>query len=110
MVVPFRDVEERLRADAALGVHVQLDLRTRHELLPAIESRMIEAYSAGASSQTKWPASMILRRLLGSRSSRNSALAGGTTRSWRPLTIVTGVEMPGRSSASAGNSSGYVRT
>ena len=52
---------------------------------------MIEAYSAGASSQTKWPASMILRRLLGNRSSRNSAFATGTTRSCLPLMIVTGV-------------------
>jgi hypothetical protein len=32
---------------------------------------MMEAYSAGASSQTKCPASMIARRLVGSRSSRN---------------------------------------
>jgi hypothetical protein len=40
-----------------------------------------EAYSAGASSQTKWPASMITRRLVGRRSSRNSALASGRSRS-----------------------------
>ena len=71
---------------------------------------MIEAYSAGASSQTKWPASMTTRRLLGSRSSRNSALASGTTRSWRPLMIVTGVAICGSSSASSGSSSGYLRT
>jgi hypothetical protein len=52
---------------------------------------MIEAYSVGASSQTKWPASTIARRLLGSLSSRNSALTSGTTGSLRPLIIVTGV-------------------
>ena len=69
---------------------------------------MIDAYSAGASSQTKWPASMILRRLFGSRSSRNSALATGTTRSWRPLMIVTGVVIVGSSAASSGSSSGYL--
>ena len=50
---------------------------------------------------------MIARRLLGSRSSRNSALASGTTRSWRPLMIVTGVVICGSSSASSGSSSGY---
>ena len=78
--------------------------------LSPIDSRMIDAYSAGASSHTKWPASMIARRLLGSRSSRNSAFATGTTRSWRPLMIVTGVVICGSSSASSGSSSGYLRT
>ena len=39
---------------------------------------------------------------MGSRSSRNSALATGTTRSWRPLMIVTGVVICGSSSASCG--------
>jgi hypothetical protein len=34
---------------------------------------------------------MTTKRLVGSRSSRNSALASGTTRSWRPLMRVTGV-------------------
>ena len=43
---------------------------------------------------------------MGSRSSRNSALASGTTRSWRPLMIVTGVVICGSSSASSGSSSG----
>src|SRR6185503_4970170 len=40
--------------------------------LPVIAAMMAEAYSAGASSQTKWPASTITTRLVGSRSSRNS--------------------------------------
>ena len=52
-----------------------------HGQLPVIESRTVEAYFAGSSSQTKWSASMITRRLAGSRWSRNSALASGTTRS-----------------------------
>ena len=33
---------------------------------------------------------------MGSRSSRNSALASGTTRSWRPLMIVTGAAICGQ--------------
>jgi hypothetical protein len=46
---------------------------------------MPTSYSLGASSQTKCPASMTRRRLVGRRSSTYSALASGTTRSWRPL-------------------------
>jgi hypothetical protein len=43
---------------------------------------------------------LMMRRLSGSCSSRNSALASGTTRSWRPSMMVTGVAIPGSSSAS----------
>jgi hypothetical protein len=86
-----REVDACCLDEPRLG-RVVSDIRgDGHERLLAIASRMIAAYSAGASSQTKWPASMTLRRLLGSRASRNSALASGTTRSWRPLMIVTGV-------------------
>src|SRR5262249_24824905 len=95
--------------DVRCGGHVGSRFLGQHRL-PLSESRTIEAYSAGASSQTKWPASMIARRLLSSRSWRNSALATGTTRSVRPLMIVTCVPIRGSSSASSGSSSGYLRT
>ena len=52
---------------------------------------------------------MITTRLVGSRWSRNSALASGTTRSWLPLMIVTGAVICGSSPASTGSSSGYLR-
>src|SRR5262249_786082 len=54
--------------------HVVGECRGRaHGALPPLvdawvtASMTIEAYSAGASSQTKWPASITARRLLGSR-------------------------------------------
>jgi len=51
--------------------------RLCHGQLPVIESRMVEAYSAGASSQTKCPASMIARRLVGRVAARRE------TQRWR---------------------------
>jgi hypothetical protein len=62
----------------------------RHGQFPVTDSMMVEAYFAGSSSQTKCPASMITRRLAGSRCSRNSALRSGTILTWRPLMMVTG--------------------
>src|SRR5271165_604614 len=54
---------------------------------PATQSAMMDAYSAAASSHRKCPASRIVSLLLGKRSSRNSALASGTTLSRRPAMI-----------------------
>jgi hypothetical protein len=45
---------------------------------------------------------MITKRLVGSRWSRNSALASGTTRSCRPLMIVTETVICGSSYLQAG--------
>src|SRR5262249_10203264 len=97
---PPRPVNRRRAPGLALG----------HGQLPVIESRTVEAYFAGSSSQTKCPASMTTRRLVGSHWWRNSALGSGTTRSLRPLMIVTGTVICGSSPASTGSSSGYLRT
>src|SRR4051812_13711526 len=105
-----REVHARRLEEPCLGRRVGDGRGDGHERSPVTESRMSAAYSSGASSQTKWPASMIRTRLLGSRSARNSALASGTTWSLRPLMIVTGVAISGSSSASSGSSCGYRRT
>src|SRR5262245_37551585 len=107
----FRKQDAFVLPDGQRLETARIRLGRAHAAFPAlIESSTAAAYSEGSSSQTKWPASMITTRLLGSRSSRNSAFASGTTRSWRPFMIVTGVAIWGSSSASTGSSSGYRRT
>src|SRR5262249_51741054 len=99
------------RSDAAAEAgpnheHVVVEARHQFASVPKTAPRMPAPYWAGSSSQTKCPALMTVRRLLGSRSKRKVAFASGTTLSWSPQRIVTGVRMPGSSSASSGSCSG----
>src|SRR5262245_1218708 len=96
--------------------HVGQDVCGRHVHVPVLSLFDLDAalarshqlvssaaYSAGFSSQQKWPAPAIRSTwALGSRSWRNSALDRGTTWSSAPATIRTGVWMSGSSLASSG--------
>jgi len=61
---------QSLTAEVSFGDEdgpVAAGLALHHGQLPVIESRTVEAYFAGSSSQARCPPSMITRRLVGSR-------------------------------------------